>query len=71
MQEYFKRPQSFLKNIDVCIFVLESQPLFKPVKQDKNDDENFNQLWEVKMFGASLREEAVGRRQSFGKNKTW
>lgn len=52
-----------------CIFVLESQPFFKTVKQDKNDDENFNQLWEVKMFGASLREQALGRRQSFGENR--
>lgn len=52
------------------MYLLESQPLFKTVKQHKNDDESFNQLWEVKMFGASLREQALWRRQSFGKNKT-
>lgn len=53
-----------------CTFVLESQPLFKTAKQDKNYDEKFNQRWEVKMFGASLRDQALWRRQSFGKNKT-
>lgn len=53
-----------------CTFVLESQPLFKTVMQDKNDDEKFNQLWEVKTFGASLRDQALGRRRAFGKNKT-
>lgn len=47
-----------------CTFVLESQSLFKSVKQNQNNDENFNQLWKAKMFGASLREQALGKRES-------
>jgi hypothetical protein len=30
----------------LCAFVLESQPFFKTVNQDQNDDESFNYLME-------------------------